>query len=323
MCDFGSVFEDKTDIGVNVIKAAVLTGGIGEERAISLESGRGVAEGLSAIGVEVTLADVTPSNMCILDDKSVDIFFLALHGRFGEDGQLQGVLDEKSLVYTGSGAVASRLAIDKMASKKAFSEAGMAVPRAVDAGETDAGELAKALGGWSSGRYVVKPLRQGSSFGVEIVSGVDAAIDASRRCGLEFGDCMIEEFIEGCEVTVGVVSGEVLPIIEIRTGNSFYDYQAKYVDDKTEFLFDTIEDSSLRASIESIAMKCFRCLGCKDFGRVDFMISADGVVYPLEVNTIPGFTSHSLLPMAAARNGFSMGQLCLKIIESALAGERV
>ena len=314
-----SDFKGKAMKQMSEIKVAVLTGGIGEERSISLESGRNVAKALSESGVRVKAADITPSNMKILDDESIDVFFIAMHGKFGEDGQLQSILEERLLVYTGSGSIASRLAFDKMASKEAFARAGVKVPKAVLLdGETDASTLKKVIGREAGDKFVVKPLRQGSSVGVEIVCGIEETIEAGCRCMDKFGDCMIEEFIEGREITVGILCGRVLPIIEIRTKNSFYDYQAKYVDDKTQFLFDTIEDAELKKSVERTAMKCFRSLGCKHFGRVDFIIGRDGVAMPLEINTIPGFTSHSLLPMAAARTGLSMSQLCFKIIETAL-----
>ena len=169
-----------------------------------------------------------------------------------------------------------------------------------------------------SDKYVVKPIEQGSSVGISITDDIDEAIELVQRATEEFGDCMIEEFIAGREITAGILCGEALPIIEIRPRNQFYDYHAKYVDEGTEFLFDTISDSSLRGYIQSQAMDSFKSLGCRGFGRVDFILGGEGQVYALEVNTIPGFTSHSLLPQAAAKARIDMAGLCGAIVEAAL-----
>jgi D-alanine-D-alanine ligase len=260
--------------------------------------------------------------MKILDDESIDIFFLALHGKFGEDGQLQQILEDRSLTYTGSGPEASRLAFDKMAGKKAFIKAGIGTPPAVVFnGDADASLMEKQLREFGD-RYVIKPIRQGSSVGVSIVDSPQKAIAAGRNVLKEFSDCMVEKFIAGRELTVGVLCGEALPIIEIRPKSSFYDYHAKYVDEQTEFLFDTITDAALTQGIQKTALDCLDALGCRHTARVDFILGDDGKLYALEVNTIPGFTTHSLLPKAAAKSGLSMSQLCVKIIEAALKDKK-
>ncbi len=305
------------------MKTAVLMGGIGEERKVSLQSGKCVAEALKQAGVNVVAADITPDNMDVLDDGSIDIFFVALHGKFGEDGQLQQVLEDKSLVYTGSGPKASRLAFDKTASKEAFVKAGVLTPAVIEFDvRSNIRKIEKQLQRFGD-KFVVKPIRQGSSVGVSIVKGADAAIAAAQRCLGEFGDCMIEKFVAGRELTVGVLCGETLPIIEIRAKNGFYDYQAKYIDDNTEYLFDTIKDAAIEDKIASAAMDCFNALGCRHFARVDFILTDDGNAYALEVNTIPGFTTHSLLPKAAAKIGLSMSDLCVRIIKTALEDKKV
>lgn len=299
------------------LKVGVLSGGIGAERDVSLQSGRCVAGALEEAGFSVVTSDIRPDALDVLEDASIDVFFLALHGAFGEDGKLQQILEDKSLLYTGSGPNASRLAFDKMASKKLFADAGIIVPRAIEfQGDIDVRRLEKQLP-HSSGKYVVKPLRQGSSVGVSIVSSPHEAIASAKKTFAEFGDCMIEEFIAGREFTVGILRGRALPIIEIRTQNAFYDYQAKYVDEQTQFLFDTITDSAVVERISRAGVDCFRALGCRHFARVDFVLSHDGIPYALEVNTIPGFTSHSLLPKAAARTGLTMSDLCAEIVETA------
>jgi D-alanine-D-alanine ligase len=169
------------------------------------------------------------------------------------------------------------------------------------------------------GRFVVKPIRQGSSVGVHIVGTQQEAVEAARQVYAEFGDCMIESFIRGRELTVGVLGRQALPIIEIRSKTGFYDYHAKYVSDQTQYLFDTIEKEGVRTRISKAALACFDALGCRDFARIDFILADDGTPYALEVNTIPGFTSHSLLPKAAARTGLAMKDLCTQIVQRTYA----
>jgi len=299
------------------LAVAVLMGGIGEERDISIQSGTCVAQALEQAGLNVVTADIQPSNLHILDSSDIDVFFLALHGRFGEDGQLQQILEDKALIYTGSSPKASRLAFDKMASKRLFARAGVTVPPAVEFNPTFGIEQLEGQLQRLGGTYVVKPIRQGSSVGISIVTEPRQAIAAAQKTCSEFGDCMIEKFIPGREVTVGILQDQALPIIEIRSKTGFYDYQAKYIDERTEYLFDTIDDAVVSAKIKTAALDCFNALGCRHFARVDFILSQDNIPYALEVNTIPGFTVHSLLPKAAAKTGISMSELCVKIVESA------
>ena len=298
-------------------KVAVLAGGIGAEREVSLQSGRCVTEALKEAGFPVVTADIRPDDLEILQDRSIEVFFPALHGQFGEDGQLQHILEDRSLLYTGSGSTASKLAFDKMASKELFEDAGVAAPKAVEfRPESDIERLQQLLCQFGD-KYVVKPVREGSSVGVHMVSTPDEALDAALKTYDQFGDCMIEDFVPGREVTVGILGEQILPILEIRTRSDFYDYHAKYVDERTEFLFDTITDPAVVADISRAAMNCFTALGCRHFARVDFILSDDGIAYVLELNTIPGFTSHSLLPKAAARAGRPMSDLCANIVEAA------
>lgn len=307
----------------NPVKVAVLMGGIGEERDISIQSGNCVAQALKEAGLDVITSDVEPDNLDVLEDSSIDVFFVALHGKFGEDGQLQQILEDKSLRYTGSGPKACRLALDKMASKKVFTKAGVPVPAAVEfKPNADLAKLEKRLRQFAD-KYVVKPATQGSSVGVSIVDNLKSALDEAQKCSAKFGNCMIEEYIPGREITVGVLLERALPIIEIKSKTGFYDFHAKYIDDRTQFLFDTIGDHSLTEKIEAAAINCFNALGLRHFARVDFILNADGTFYALEVNSIPGLTSHSLLPKAAARAGLSMSGLCTKIIEAAMKDEKL
>ncbi len=300
------------------LKVAVLTGGVSTERDISLQSGASVAQALRDAGLNIILADVGPDNLQVLDDRSIDVFFIALHGSFGEDGQLQQIMEEKALVYTGSAPAASRHALDKMASKKAFIEAGINVPPAILFDSNCAMEQFEEQLRRLADKYVVKPLKQGSTIGISIVDDPKQALAAARKCLTDFGDCMIEKYIPGREMTVGILENRPLPIIEIKAADGFYDYSAKYHDNRTQYLFDTIEDPKVAAHMQDAALSCFNTLGCRDFARVDFILGRDQKPYVLEVNTIPGFTSHSLLPMAAAKAGFPMSQLCVRIIEAAL-----
>jgi D-alanine-D-alanine ligase len=293
-------------------------GGIGAEHDISIQSGSCVAKALSEAGINVVTSDIGPDNLVILEDDSIDVFFIALHGKFGEDGQLQQILEDKSLLYTGSGPTASRLAFDKITSKKAFVEAGVATPAAIEfSHNTDIQRLEKELQHFAD-TYVIKPIRQGSSVGISIVTNPPEATAAAQKVLSEFGDCMIEQFVPGREITVGILCNRPLPIIEIRSKTGFYDYQAKYIDEQTEFLLDTIKDPSLVAQINQAALDCFDALGCRHFARVDFILGNEQIACALEVNTIPGFTTHSLLPKAAAKTGLSMSELCIRIIEAAL-----
>jgi D-alanine-D-alanine ligase len=314
-----SITNPRTSDHPDPIKVAVLRGGVGRERDVSLESGRYVAEALREGGFDVVTSDIRPDDMQVLDRTDIDVFFLALHGEFGEDGQLQEVLEGRGLIYTGSGPRASRLAFDKIAGKRLFAEAGVTVPAVVEfRPEMDVHELNRRLE-TPSGRLVVKPIRQGSSVGVHIVGTPQEAIETARQVHAEFGDCMIESFIRGRELTVGVLGRQTLPIIEIRSKTGFYDYHAKYISNQTQYLFDTVEQESIRARTSRAAIACFDALGCRDFARVDFILTDDGTPWALEVNTIPGFTGHSLLPKAAARTGLAMRDLCTQIVQRVYA----
>lgn len=301
------------------LTVAVLMGGISREREVSIQSGKCVAEALKKAGVKVITSDIKPDALDILDDETIDMFFIALHGTFGEDGGIQEILESKGLIYTGSGPSASRLAFDKWESKKLFTAAGVTMPDSIlfkPGGKPAAVEKqVRRLGS----KYVVKPLREGSTIGISITDDPKEAVEAAKRCAGQFGECMIESFIKGREITVGILGKQALPVIEIRPRTDFYDYYAKYIDNKTEYLFDSINDPALVDKVQESAITCFNSLGCRGAARVDFIIGEDGKPYALEINTIPGMTSHSLLPKAAAKIGLSMGRLCLKIVELAIA----
>jgi D-alanine-D-alanine ligase len=298
---------------VSKLKVAVLAGGISREREVSIQSGKCVAESLTKAGVNVVVSDIKPDLLDILDDESIDVFFIALHGTFGEDGRLQEILESKGLVYTGSGAQASKLAFDKWQSKNLFRAAAVPTPEAVLFGPKLNMDLL-----WTTRKYVVKPLREGSTIGITIADSPSQAVADAKKCAAEFGDCMIEEFVTGREFTVGVLGDMALPILEIRPKAGFYDYHAKYIDNGTQYLFDTIDNPALVSKIQKYAVDCFNSLGCRGAARVDFIIGDEDIPFVLEINTIPGMTSHSLLPKAAEKAGISMSRLCLKMIEMAI-----
>lgn len=300
------------------LKIAVLMGGISTEREVSLKSGENIANSIAEAGLEVVRFDVSPENLSILDDSSIDVFFLGLHGKFGEDGQLQEILEERNLCYAGSGPEASRIAFDKIVCKRALENIDIKMPADIVVNSDDTAESLTEKILSIGEKVVVKPIADGSSFGVQIIEGVEAAAKAAIETYKKFGDCMVEEFIAGREVTVGIVNGCALPIIEIRPRAQFYDYDAKYIDDSTEYLFGTIEDAELAAKIQEIAVDCFNTIGCRHWGRVDMILNEENVLYFLEINTLPGFTSHSLIPMAANNAGMSNSELCVRIIEAAL-----
>src|SRR4030042_2129686 len=277
------------------LKIAVLMGAIGEERQISLLSGKCVADALRKIpSLKIIEHDYSPDKPQILEDKTIDLFFLAFHGEFGEGGRMQEICEQKNLVFTGCDSASSRLAFDKIASKIALRKAKIPVPEAIEI--KSATQLAgieaelKQIGQ----KFVIKPIRQGSSVGIQIVDSISEAVTAAEECLTTFGDCMLEEFIAGREITVGILENKTLPVIEIRTAHQFYDYDAKYNDDNTQFLFDTIQDTGLLKKINDVALKTFNTLGCRDFSRIDMILGKDNTPYVIDINTIPGFTTHSL-----------------------------
>jgi len=301
------------------LKIAVLKGAIGSERPISLISGGCIADALRKTKlVQVVEHDYDPDKPEILDDKSIDVFFLAFHGQFGEGGEMQKLCEQKKIVYTGCDPEASKLCFDKINCKKAVAAAGVAVPKAVEI--TNAKQLADCDSEFkiTTTKFVVKPACEGSSVGVSIVEGLGNAKSAAEKCLAQFGRCMIEEFITGREITVGILGRQTLPVIEIRTSHQFYDYNAKYDDNNTQYLFDTIQDKQVLQRVNEAALKSFDAAGCRDFSRIDMIVNSDGTPYMIEINTIPGFTPHSLLPKAAAKAGINMEQLCLTIIKAAL-----
>src|SRR4029434_3622896 len=297
-------------------KIAVLMGGPGSERKVSLKSGEGVVGALRSLGVNVVAVDVEGSDFVL--DGSVDLAFNVIHGTFGEDGQIQRILESRGIPYTGEGVSGSELAIDKIAAKRRFSERGI---------PTAPFEVIRAgFGPAMTAPLVVKAPREGSSVGVYIVRGsaeLDHALNEAAKHGSEL---LIERFIEGRELTAGVVGDQVLPIIEIRPkkAGEFYDFANKY-----NFLnpqaagADHICPAQLppevTAEVQRVALAAHRALDLEVYSRVDVLLDAQNRPFVLEINTIPGMTPVSLLPEAAGAAGISYPELCRRIIELSLA----
>ena len=305
------------------LTVAVLMGGPSGEHDVSLRSGRGVVEALARRGWTVepivipqtdTVEAARAFTTRALRDAVPDAAFIALHGPFGEDGTIQELCEDLHLAYTGSTARTSRLGMDKVASKQRFEAAGLCVPRGqvVDrsASSPDVAGLAYPL--------VVKPTGQGSSLGVSIVkreAELPAALDAAGRYG---GRILIEEFVAGRELTVGVLGDEPLPIVEVRPRHPFFDYTAKYTAGLTEYLVPAPLAPELAAAVQAAGLSAHRALGCRHFSRTDLILREDGVPVILEVNTIPGLTPTSLLPKAAACVHLSYDALCEQLVMMAL-----
>jgi D-alanine-D-alanine ligase len=293
-------------------------GGPSSERDVSLMSGSAIAEGLTQAGHRVTRADISPGDLAALDRPGIDVVFIALHGAFGEDGGVQQLCEDRHLRYIGSDPASSALAMDKVASRKRFAAAGLAVPKDLVFTPADADHQREAINRLGL-PVVLKPVDGGSSVDITIAktpSVRDAAVAALLD---KYGRALAEEFVVGREFTVGILGRRPLPVLEIVPAREFYDYAAKYADDSgTRYIFDHGLPGAVVRSLQASALAAHEALGCRDLSRVDFIVTPGGLPVVLEVNTIPGFTSHSLVPMAAAKAGLSFSQLVDRIVIMAM-----
>lgn len=304
--------NDAADFG----RVAVLLGGHSSEREVSLTSGAAVLKALLARGIDAQGWDPADKNIREFADAGFDRAWIALHGADGEDGSLQGALEWLGIPYTGSGVMASAIAMDKVRSKHLFAAAGIATPDYQVIREARAARLAADEFGFP---LVVKPAREGSSVGMSKVFEL-AELDAAAELALGYGaPAIIERCIVGDEFTVAVLQGVALPSIRIETPRVFYDYRAKYESDRTKYICPGSADSAIEALYADLALRAFDELGCSGWGRVDFMTGKDGEPQVLEVNTVPGMTSHSLVPMAAKAQGIDFAELCWRILETSIA----
>ena len=291
-------------------KIAVLMGGPGSERDVSLATGRGVSKALRSLGAEVVEVDVHDENFAL--PKDVDLAFITIHGTFGEDGQLQEILEERGVPYTGDGVKASRVAFDKILSKEKFREHDVVTPEweVIEAGQRPT----------ISAPLVVKPARQGSTVGVVIVKDASELDSAMAEAAKYDRKLLIEKFVSGRELTIGILGDQALPILEIIPKGGFYDFNNKYpflnpqAGGGAEHVCPAKIDPNKTEQIQKQALHAFRALGLVVYGRVDVLLPDSGNPFVLEVNTIPGMTEASLLPEAAAAAGINYVDLCARII---------
>jgi D-alanine-D-alanine ligase len=308
---------------VNLGKVAVLMGGQSAEREVSLMSGQGVLQALRASGVDAHAFDTAERDLGELKREGFDRCFIALHGRYGEDGTVQGALELLGLPYTGSGVMASSIAMDKTMTKRVWLAEGLPTPRYVlvhreELNTVSLSDLVSSLGL----PMIVKPAREGSSIGVTKVTQVQdllAALNAAAQCD---ADILCEQCIVGDEVTCPVLgegaSARALPVIRIVAPEGNYDYENKYFTDDTQYLVPCGLPAAEEAAIEALIVKAYQVLGCRGWGRIDVMIdAATRQPYLLEINTSPGMTGHSLVPMSAKAAGMSYEALCCHLLASA------
>jgi D-alanine-D-alanine ligase len=296
---------------------AVLLGGRSAEREISLMSGNAVLAALTRQGVDAHAFDTRNRDLHELRSHEFDRVFIALHGRYGEDGTVQGALELMGIPYTGSGVMASSLAIDKWRTKLVWIGAGIPTPRFV---MLEADSDFKAVANDLGLPLIVKPSREGSTIGLTKVTRAQSMEAAYRKAAEHDDMVMAEEFIAGAEVTASILGEQTLPLIRIEAPGGRYDYQAKYFSDETRYFCPSGLPPAQERRIQDLAREASRILDCRGWGRVDAMLDAKGEPYLLEVNTVPGMTGHSLVPMAAKGAGIPFDDLVVRILEDAHVG---
>ena len=312
MSDQRILIEDAAEFG----RVAVMYGGFSSEREVSLDTGAAVTAALQSRNIDAIGWDPAERDMIEFIAADFDRVWIALHGPGGEDGALQGMLQWLNVPYTGSDILASSVAMDKVLSKHLFKTAGISTPDYVVIESSGDAKLAADEFGFP---LVIKPAGQGSSVGMSKVFAADelqAAVDLALSFG---GQALAERCIVGNESTVAILQGQALPSIRIETPRVFYDYRAKYESDNTCYFCPGTDDPALEQRFHDLAIGAYDVLGCSGWGRVDFMTGNDGEPQVLEVNTIPGMTSHSLVPMAAKVAGIDFAELCWRILETSMS----
>ncbi|GAA71158.1 MAG TPA: D-alanine--D-alanine ligase [Pseudoalteromonas sp.] len=305
-----------TQVSSQFGKVAVLLGGNSAERDVSLKSGQAVLNALLAYGIDAIAFDPQNRSLWELKDLNVDRVFIALHGRGGEDGTVQGALEFMNLPYTGSNVLGSALAMDKIRCKHLFKSAGLSTaPYAVV--DAKKGFDAKAIIEEFK-KVMVKPSHEGSSIGMAQASSAEELEDALSNAFKFDSQVLVEQWISGREFTITVLGDEVQPVIEMSTPNGFYDYQAKYQSSTTQYHCPADLSQPDTQKLQAMALDAFDLVGASGWGRVDAMQDQQGQFYLLEVNTVPGMTEKSLVPMAAKANGASFEQLVVRILEQTL-----
>ncbi len=312
--------ETMNNIDVKALgKVAVLMGGSSAEREVSLMSGKGVLAALQSKGVDAHAFDPSQQDLGELRKQGFARCFIALHGRHGEDGTVQGALELLGIPYTGPGVMASSIAMDKIMTKRIWRFEGLSTPEwRMAASEQDTRDALAALGA----PMIVKPAREGSTIGLSKVSSPEECAQAYVLASRYDPEVLCEQFIEGMETTCAVLgqgrSAKALPVIKIVAPDGNYDYQNKYFTDTTQYFCPSELPAEMEAAIRDLAEKAFRTLGCRGWSRADVMVRAsDQQLFLLEINTSPGMTSHSLVPMAARATGMSYEDLCLHLVAHA------
>lgn len=292
-------------------KVAVLMGGVAAEREISLKSGAAVAKALQSSGIDAQAIDVTKVEELVEISQNFDRAFIALHGRWGEDGQVQAILQSLNMPFTGSKMAASAIAMDKLRAKWLWRGLGLPTPDFVYVSEQQ--PLDKETFNLDF-PVIVKPVREGSSIGMRKVESFSDLVDAVAYAQEYDQEVLIEQWITGREFTVGVLNNQALPAIELKTQHDFYDFSAKYQSGDTQYICPVDLEPGLVAKIESLVLKAFQAIGAKGWGRMDLMLDEHNQIWLIELNTVPGMTDHSLVPKAAKQAGLSFEQLVVEIL---------
>jgi len=297
-------------------KVAVLMGGKSAEREISLQSGQAVFDALKRKNIDAHIIDAKDDVIGQLQKNNFDRVFIMLHGRYGEDGVMQGALELLELPYTGSGVLASALGMDKLRTKEVWIANNIPTPRfCVVNKNTDLDLVVEELGL----PVIVKPLSEGSSIGMSKVENENELPDAIAAAMQFDANVLAEKWIVGSEYTVTILNGQALPAICLETPNTFYDYEAKYISNDTQYHCPCGLSKNKETELQKLALRAFNLLGAKGWGRIDIMVDKDGGPHLIEINTLPGMTSHSLVPMAAKAAGIEFDDLVLKILDSSLS----
>jgi len=295
-------------------KVLVLMGGWSNEREISLVSGSFVYDSLIKSGVNTIKLDLTKKNLSEIEKISPDRVFIILHGKGGEDGEIQKYLDSLNIPYTGSNSESSKLCMNKRSTKEILLSNDILTPNYEKISKMEISSIKKRF----QYPFIVKPSAEGSSIGVYIVENdrdLERAISANEKISSDF---IAEDYIEGLEYTVGILGDSALPVIKLLPPGKFYDFNAKYESDKMQYICPSQLDDSMEDELKKISLNCFKACGCKGWGRIDIIIDDKGNPWVIELNTVPGMTSHSLVPLAAKQRDINFENLVLKILDSSL-----
>lgn len=301
-----------------VLNITLLAGGISAEREVSLLTGRQIADALRKAGHRVYESDIAPDNLAALEHKPVDVLFPALHGAFGEDGQLQTILESRGIAYVGSGPAASKLAMDKVATKSCLLEHNVPTAMWQVVYEHKYKETWTPVSGIGY-PCVIKPIAEGSSVGCKVCPDLLTARAHLEGTLPQYGAMLVERFVDGPELTVGILDGQTLPVIHVKPATPFYDYQSKYIREDTQYIFEIDLPENVLAAVRDAARRTHEVIGARHLSRVDIMVDRHThEPFVLEINTMPGFTSHSLVPKAAAKAGIDFVALCDRLARMAL-----